>query len=149
MESPYNLPFPAQAFRHLYVLAAQPRSVQAIDVDSLSPVHVPLEVTLRSSAVPGAPTRVVGRPGAAQARPMPATPAFVTPSNGEAAWGGRTREQGGQAMRTVHGAAAGQPLARDPQLTLERTAPCLLPEKDQVRSSCAFLVLISVPWLGC
>ena len=35
----------AQAFRHLYVLAAQPRCVEARDVDSKQLVYVPLGVT--------------------------------------------------------------------------------------------------------
>ena len=37
-----------QAFRHLYVLAAEPRSIEAIDVDSRESVHVPLNITLAS-----------------------------------------------------------------------------------------------------
>lgn len=35
-----------QVFRHLYVLAAQPRCVEAVDVDSHQLVYVPLDITL-------------------------------------------------------------------------------------------------------
>ncbi|KAL3162204.1 hypothetical protein ABBQ32_009910 [Trebouxia sp. C0010 RCD-2024] len=38
-----------QAFRHLYVLAAEPRFVEAIDVDSHASVYVPLTVTMHPS----------------------------------------------------------------------------------------------------
>ena len=38
-----------QAFRHLYVLAAEPRSVEAIDVDSRASVYVPLTISLGST----------------------------------------------------------------------------------------------------
>ena len=34
-----------QAFRHLYVLATEPRFVEAIDVDSRASVSVPLKVS--------------------------------------------------------------------------------------------------------
>ena len=37
----------SQAFRHLYVLASEPRYVEAIDVDSRASVHVPLSVTMQ------------------------------------------------------------------------------------------------------
>lgn len=36
-----------QAFRHLYVLATEPRYVEAIDVDSRASVYVPLSVTMQ------------------------------------------------------------------------------------------------------
>lgn len=36
-----------QAFRHLYVLATEPRYVEAIDVDSRASVCVPLSVTMQ------------------------------------------------------------------------------------------------------
>ena len=39
-----------QAFRHLYVLAVEPRSIEAIDVDSRASVFVPLKVTLSPSS---------------------------------------------------------------------------------------------------
>jgi anaphase-promoting complex subunit 1 len=35
-----------QAFRHLYVLAVEPRCVEVVDVDTGAPCYVPLEVTL-------------------------------------------------------------------------------------------------------
>ena len=38
-----------QAFRHLYVLATEPRFVEAIDVDSRASVYVPLTVTMHPS----------------------------------------------------------------------------------------------------
>ena len=36
------------------MLAAEPRTVQAVDVDSKRPVYVPLRVTLKSPAAPAA-----------------------------------------------------------------------------------------------
>ncbi len=36
-----------QAFRHLYVLAAVPRCVDAVDVSTGQSVHMPLRVTLK------------------------------------------------------------------------------------------------------
>jgi len=36
-----------QALRHLYVLAAQPRSLVAVDADTLKPVFVPITLTMR------------------------------------------------------------------------------------------------------
>ncbi len=53
-----------QAFRHLYALAAQPRSVDAVDVDTHQPVYVPLDITL--APPPAQP------PGAVLARNQPA-----------------------------------------------------------------------------
>ncbi|XP_065870277.1 anaphase-promoting complex subunit 1 isoform X2 [Euphorbia lathyris] len=38
-----------QAFRHLYVLATEARSIQTVDVDSGLPVYAPLEVTIRET----------------------------------------------------------------------------------------------------
>lgn len=38
-----------QAFRHLYVLAAEARWVQTVDVDTGLPVYCPLEVTVRET----------------------------------------------------------------------------------------------------
>lgn len=40
----------AQAFRHLYVLAAIPRSVSAVDVDTGENVSIPLKITLKSTS---------------------------------------------------------------------------------------------------
>ena len=40
-----------QAFRHLYVLATQPRFVEAIDVDSRASVYVPLSITTQVPAL--------------------------------------------------------------------------------------------------
>ena len=49
-----------QAFRHLYVLAAESRSIEAIDVDSRASVFVPLTVTLApSTQVRSIDTRIV------------------------------------------------------------------------------------------
>ena len=45
---------PGQAFRHLYMLAAEPRTVQAVDNDSKRPVYVPLRITLKGAAAPAA-----------------------------------------------------------------------------------------------
>ena len=41
-----------QAFRHLYVLAAEPRVLVPREVDSNKACHVPLEVTMKVSAKP-------------------------------------------------------------------------------------------------
>ena len=38
-----------QAFRHLYVLATEARSLQTVDVDTQLPVYVPIEMTLKES----------------------------------------------------------------------------------------------------
>ncbi|XP_068662507.1 anaphase-promoting complex subunit 1 isoform X2 [Aristolochia californica] len=38
-----------QAFRHLYVLATEPRVVQTVDVDTGLPVYAPLEVTIKET----------------------------------------------------------------------------------------------------
>ena len=52
--------FEVQAFRHLYVLAAESRSIEAIDVDSRASVFVPLTVTLApSTQVRSTHTRIV------------------------------------------------------------------------------------------
>ena len=52
--------FEVQAFRHLYVLAAESRSIEAIDVDSRASVFVPLTVTLApSTQVRSIDTRIV------------------------------------------------------------------------------------------
>ena len=40
-----------QAFRHLYVLATEARCLQTVDVDSQLPVYIPIEVTLKESAL--------------------------------------------------------------------------------------------------
>ncbi|GAB4821235.1 hypothetical protein N2152v2_008281 [Parachlorella kessleri] len=113
-----------QAFRHLYALAAQPRSVDAVDVDTHQPVYVPLDITL--APPPAQP------PGAVLARNQPA----------EQAAGGLTA--GG--LRPVTSLSKGaadvlaQYAAEDGEggngsgegVTYERVAPCLLPEKQQV-----------------
>ena len=39
-----------QALRHLYVLAAQPRSIEALDVDTGEAVYAPIEILLHSGA---------------------------------------------------------------------------------------------------
>ncbi|KAK3245121.1 hypothetical protein CYMTET_45294 [Cymbomonas tetramitiformis] len=39
-----------QAFRHLYVLAAEARCVEAVDVDTWQPVYVPLSITVKEDA---------------------------------------------------------------------------------------------------
>ena len=40
-----------QAFRHLYALAAEPRCLEAVDVDTRQPVSVPVRITLDPTAV--------------------------------------------------------------------------------------------------
>ena len=70
-------PPPPQAFRHLYVMAAQPRSVDAVDVDSHAPVYVPLEITLAPPPTPplGPGPGAAGAAGAAGAVAAGAGPA--------------------------------------------------------------------------
>ena len=55
-----------QAFRHLYVLASEPRCVDAVDVHTNERVYVPLHIRLRpgnspGQAPPGPPTHSAGR----------------------------------------------------------------------------------------
>ncbi len=42
----------AQAFRHLYVLAAVPRCLEAVDVSTGQSVQLPLRVTLQVNRKP-------------------------------------------------------------------------------------------------
>ena len=42
-----------QAFRHLYVLAVEPRCIETRDVDTNEPVYVPLKITLRPQRAGG------------------------------------------------------------------------------------------------
>ena len=42
-----------QAFRHLYVLASEPRCVDAVDVHTHERVYVPLQIRLRPGTSPG------------------------------------------------------------------------------------------------
>ncbi|KAK9819157.1 hypothetical protein WJX81_007920 [Elliptochloris bilobata] len=58
-----------QAFRHLYVLAAEPRCVDAVDVDSRKSTYVPLHIHLDAPAAPAAAKREAG--GACVARTAP------------------------------------------------------------------------------
>lgn len=64
-----------QAFRHLYVLAAQPRCVEAVDVDSHQLVYVPLDITLdpvASAAIYPNPDPAAAKTGSDSADvPMP------------------------------------------------------------------------------
>ena len=43
--------FGMQAFRHLYALAAEPRCLEAVDVDTRQSVSVPVRITLDPTAV--------------------------------------------------------------------------------------------------
>ena len=40
-----------QAFRHLYALAAEPRCLEAVDIDTRRSVSVPVRITLDPTAV--------------------------------------------------------------------------------------------------
>ena len=42
-----------QAFRHLYVLATEPRCLAAIDVDTRQPVFAPVSIHMKPAPVPG------------------------------------------------------------------------------------------------
>jgi hypothetical protein len=46
----------SQAFRHLYALAAQPRSVDAIDVHTKQQVYVPIQISLQDPGGTTTPT---------------------------------------------------------------------------------------------
>lgn len=121
-----------QVFRHLYVLAAQPRSVDAIDVDTKQAVYVPLQIELASpSPAPGAarfdsvlrPVASVSKGAgdvladlAAQAAAAAGSqqPAFLFDTEGDAGAGSASKRGGGG-------------------VTFDRIAPCLLPEQKQVQ----------------
>lgn len=52
-EEPRENRYHLQALRHLYALAAEPRSLQPLDVDTKQPATVPLRVVLRGDAAGG------------------------------------------------------------------------------------------------
>ncbi|KAL4443950.1 hypothetical protein ABPG75_011687 [Micractinium tetrahymenae] len=120
-----------QAFRHLYVLAAQPLSVDAIDVDTKQAVYVPLDISLHD---PAAPTPTAAAAGRLTSVLRPVT--SISKGAGDvladfAAQSGlpSNREHEGHAEGGT--AAAGGVRAGAGSVTFERYAPCLLPEQEQ------------------
>lgn len=135
-----------QAFRHLYVLAAQPRSVDAIDVDTKQAVYVPLQITLRDPSAPGLAPGTAGARLASVLRPVASVSKGAGDMLAELARHAAAGTAGtpGQAFLSDHqqqgseeegggGGAAGSALGRrGGGVTFDRIAPCLLPEERQV-----------------
>ncbi|KAL0039031.1 hypothetical protein WJX77_005730 [Trebouxia sp. C0004] len=94
-----------QAFRHLYVLAVEPRSIEAIDVDSRASVFVPLKVTL------GSASQV---PNVASNELLAADPIYADRDG------------------TAHSTGSGEGVTPAGPF-FSRPAPCLLPESHQVQ----------------
>eukprot|EP00887_Chlorella_sp_A99_P005912 scaffold29.g5912.t1 len=109
---------PPQAFRHLYVLAAEPRSIDAIDVDTRQPVYVPLSVCLSEASLPPGPA---GR-ASSSLRPV------------ASASKGATDVLSGLAAAAAGGSSSGAMDEGGGPVRFERVAPCLLPEQKQVSS---------------
>ena len=180
-----------QAFRHLYVLATEPRCVEATDVASRRSAYVPLRIHL-DAPHPGDPT-LPGAPPHAPAPPLSEPAPCQTPANPTAArsvgldaggggWAGAPASSGGGAAEarvwdgkgaTGQGAAVNG-LAGTAAVTntgaaearaglaagaargaedcdtsndgacVERTAPCLLPERSQARPPAAMLCICDV-----
>ncbi|KAK9863020.1 hypothetical protein WJX84_009707 [Apatococcus fuscideae] len=93
-----------QAFRHLYALAAEPRCLEAVDVDTRQPVSVPVRITLDPTAVGQAWQQTSASPQGNQ----------------------RLQMDGRDGQDDADEAA-------DPQLVFTRMTPCLLPELAQVK----------------
>ncbi|KAK9834947.1 hypothetical protein WJX84_010452 [Apatococcus fuscideae] len=104
-----------QAFRHLYALAAEPRCLEAVDVDTRQPVSVPVRITLDPTAV----GQEDSGPG------LPVTPMYFSPGEEEIA---HSQAPGGS-----WDAHDGDDEAAASQLAFTRMTPCLLPELAQVR----------------
>jgi len=93
-----------QALRHLYVLAAEPRCLDAFDVDSGAPCLVPIEVDVYAD-----------EPGESLGRRI----------------GGGGDDEGGESEGDKGAEGEGpQPLPRI--MTLRKVAPCLLPELHRI-----------------
>ena len=104
-----------QAFRHLYVLATEPRCIEAIDVETHEAVYVPIKVTLnpsyfrKSSSFLLTPSYLINKTdeAAVSALPVPAQredPMSIE-SEGPQVW----------------------------EVSFERTMPCLIPERPMVQ----------------
>ncbi len=119
-----------QAFRHLYVLAQEPRCVQAVDVDTAQLVYAPIAIEVDKACFMG-PGKRAGTGGDAAAagvlktstrQNMPTDMMWSPPPSRST-----TPKPPGAASDASGGAAAGDAVGR---LVLGRTAPCLLPEQD-------------------
>ncbi|PSC69420.1 anaphase-promoting complex subunit 1 isoform X2 isoform B [Micractinium conductrix] len=123
-----------QAFRHLYVLAAQPRSVDAIDVDAKQAVYVPLQVTLTQPA--GQHTPTAGAMLASALRPVASLSKGAGDVLSELAAERAAAAAAAEGREALPYDAAGDfsptYAGRGGGVSFERVAPCLLPEKEQV-----------------
>lgn len=107
----------AQAFRHLYVLAATPRSVSAIDVDTGENVSIPLKITLKSTSSLS--------PTPHDSKPTRLDPAEATVGNrivGNTAI--RKPDDASEEGCAMHFAASGVEIVQE--------TPCLLPDEEEV-----------------
>lgn len=122
-----------QALRHFYVLATQPRCAQAVDVDIKQPVHLPLALVVAEQAVTC--------PGSQQSAAAAATNVLTQSSrqnlsHEEEVWPTPMRR-----LRRSSAGTSGGGAAPPGHLLLERGAPCLLPERAQVRNASVHLTL--------
>jgi hypothetical protein len=135
------------------VLAAQPRCVDAIDVDSRRSAAAPLRIHLAAGAAPDRPPAPrEAAPYAAGPRDGGAGPGVAAARGGDAAageaqgasdpgtagGGGGAGRPGAAAVRGDEATARGQggPAAGGgvgDAACVERVAPCLLPERSQAR----------------
>ncbi|KAL6755304.1 hypothetical protein V8C86DRAFT_3027443 [Haematococcus lacustris] len=120
-----------QALRHMYVLATEPRCIEAMDVDSKQLVYVPLEVALRDMT-----SSQQGRDGARRAEADEGPGMHVRQEARTAApeEDMDTDCQPPQASRPPLSKAP-DPLPA-PELCLSHTTPCLLPDYQQVKQWC-------------
>lgn len=118
----------AQAFRHLYTLATQPRCLEAIDVDSGQSVHVPLAIST-SLAPQQATAQQATDPRAA---PGAAPGAAGTQRAAADASGSGTAAAAAAQGTGAHLGAVQAPGAGVAQGAMVTVTPCLLPERRLV-----------------
>ncbi|KAK9796665.1 hypothetical protein WJX73_002436 [Symbiochloris irregularis] len=102
-----------QAFRHLYVLATESRSLQAVDIASGTPVHVPLHTSRAAHKAPGQAMPASADVSIMQQEPIDASVELQGPASEplkHPAWRGKLPEGEQQ---------------------IQQTAPFLLPETDE------------------
>jgi len=68
-----------QAYRHLYVLAVEPRCLSARDVDTMRPVYVPVDVYIRPQTKEGSKMQNVGTPSKLSQAPDVTRIRMITP----------------------------------------------------------------------
>ncbi|KAI3425098.1 hypothetical protein D9Q98_008476 [Chlorella vulgaris] len=122
-----------QAFRHLYALAAQPRSVDAIDVHTKQQVYVPIQISLQDPGGTTTPTAAGATRFGSALRPV------LSDSKGAADVLADLAAKAAATQPTVfeqEGCTTPSLLAgldrRGGGVTFNRIAPCLLPEQKQV-----------------